>query len=137
MGRLGAILEALGWVLGGSWVALGGSWVALGVLWGSLGGSWVALRGLLGRSWGTWGALGPSWGDLGGSWVRLDLPFPPLSALGEPGARNLHSFFELSKPPFFHLTFLLLFCSVWVPSWAPFLGLLGAQVGPSSAQVAS
>ena len=102
----------------------------LGLSWGLSWAVWGRSWGLLGRSWGL---LGRFWGLVGRSY----LPFPLLAALGEVRARNLHSFFELLKPLFFHLTFLLLFGSVLVPSWAPFLVLLGAQVGPSSAQVAS
>ena len=54
-GTLGALLGALG-------TLLGRSWGALGALLGALGRSWGALEALLERSWAL---LGRSWGALG------------------------------------------------------------------------
>ena len=122
--------------------------------WANLGPTW----GQLSPPCPNMSQCGPSWGQLDtnmnrkniekpliflgffdtfGLWGGSCLPFPLPEALGEVGRRNLHLFFGLSKPHFFHFIFLLLFCFVLAPSWAPFWSVLGAQVGPSSAQVAS
>ena len=116
LGALGSLLARFGDALGGSWDALGGVGSPLGRgrrLWVALGCSGVALGGL----------LGPSWSPLS---------LPSLSE--RPGrATRQHHFSPLN----FTSLFFLFLGAILAPFWAPFWTLLGAQVGPTSAQVAS
>ena len=111
------ILSRLGWNLRWLWGALGA--LRVFTLRGSDFGTKRHPEG------GILGAKAEQKMILGASY----LPFPLPSALGEVTRRKCHLFFDLSKPHFFHLIFLLLFCSLLGSSWAPFWTPLGPQVG--------
>ena len=110
----------------------------------ALGRSWDALGALMGRSWSffgrSWAALGCSWAALYGSRPLLVrsrpllghscLPFLPQRPRNNSELSTLHPPSSTLKLTKLHLIFLLFFCSVLAPSWAPFWLPLGRPFWP-------
>ena len=130
MGRLGAVLEALGWVLGGSWALLAGPW-----------GTQIDFPAVLiakiefsktidkhkekQQCWLILASRGRSWGLLGRSWS----PLPSTVGLG--GSKAAKSSFFLTL--FTSLFSLHFFFSFFAPSWPPFGRHLGVPRVPKLA----
>ena len=85
----------------------------------------------------SWGVLGVSGRDPGASWEGLGLPLLPQ----RPRNNSAPERFTLPIPPQTSLNLTSFFVTFFAPSWLPlglhFGSLLGAQIGLSSAQVAS